>query len=866
MDDFRYDRIQLTGGLLSFELSQTGRMHQIWVADASRLDAREETPFCLPTIQFGEESSDDYLPGVILVSARLNPEEPWISSRCIGTIVDDDDEADDEEESAPSSVKFTYEFPLLPELSGTGTLQEVSLPAPHFVWEVELVNDGEDALELGELAFPLALNNLYEGFANNDAGARDLFAERFYLHPSINGSASYLYAQKLNSEYPGLMVVPGSGTTWEFYHHVANTLATAFRWEGIPVAYVHSKATIEREGWFPWFNGHSSVTIYPGESRTYQIKFLAVAQAPENGLEATQEIHSLPQISIKPAAVVPYTVGAEIEVSNATPTQFLCDVPVHLEPESDEEGGRATIRVNHPGGVKVSVRDTEGRESQAHLMFIEPIEDLIQRRAEWICSKQVGPESAENLAGAFTLFNIAEDQPILDREFYGTGFGVLCSVADALFVSEANLTYPRLDQIEKLNAFIRDYLLDDLQNPSDGLVGNFLVDTYSVAQGTTNPLLHALVAHLYRNMAEIAGGYGGTALESENYLSLAVKSLQAITQAGVSTGEVAGCLIGMERLVALAEELQGLGRWEEGNEIARAFASRFTQLGRRQYPFLGPNGWSTDSFEECYWAYRESLQDDALNWLMRYTFAARSVAPSWWWYGSDKRFLDESQVPHPGMIDKGEMTLGPSTSGNSLLAFHELVRDYRELNLDQLRAAVGGLLGVWALVREDGAAAMGFCPDSASKQSGINWTTGDVSLTLWNYLRGASAWVLPTRDGLETVTCEVEEGSPDTKQEITVRPWDGVGRSIIVRQIGLEVHARHCKILALRFDKRKRWAHLTIQNPSDRPMHAKILVKGLWGDRYNVLENNLTAQNAELKFGVELGPGQIGPIPIEQSQ
>ena len=144
--------------------------------------------------------------------------------------------------------------------------------------------------------------------------------------------------------------------------------------------------------------------------------------------------------------------------------------------------------------------------------------------------------------------------------------------------------------------------------------------------------------------------------------------------------------------------------------------------------------------------------------------------------------------------------------------------------------------------------------------------TGDVSLTLWHYLRGISSWVLPTRDNTFALGCTFESEHLEGTDVFTVTPWDGVGRSVIVRQVGLEAHVKSARILQLQFDGRKRWAKITLQNPSDKALQAKILVKGLWGDKYEALGNSLTAQNAELRFVVEFAPGQIGTIHIKEQK
>ena len=73
MDSFESERTDLTGSLVTLEFGNGGRVTQLWASDPALPDEGEEFQFVLPPIQFGEENSDDYLPGTILIGARIDP-------------------------------------------------------------------------------------------------------------------------------------------------------------------------------------------------------------------------------------------------------------------------------------------------------------------------------------------------------------------------------------------------------------------------------------------------------------------------------------------------------------------------------------------------------------------------------------------------------------------------------------------------------------------------------------------------------------------------------------------------------------------------------------------------------------------------
>src|ERR1019366_830220 len=118
MDDFSIDRQELTGALISMEFGQGGRIQQLWASDPSAPDESEEFQFVAPPLLMGEETTEDYFPGTILLGARTHPEAPWIVSRNARA-----EPISDEEDG--SVVAFEYEFSFLEEIHATGKFYEI---------------------------------------------------------------------------------------------------------------------------------------------------------------------------------------------------------------------------------------------------------------------------------------------------------------------------------------------------------------------------------------------------------------------------------------------------------------------------------------------------------------------------------------------------------------------------------------------------------------------------------------------------------------------------------------------------------------------------------------------------------------------
>jgi len=716
---------------------------------------------------------------------------------------------------------------------------------PLTVCDLEIVNRGRRSLEIGELGFPFAFNNLLEGYPRTDEGIKNLLQDRLAIHPFIGGAASYLYAQRLNGDPPGLLVFPGEDTSWQFYCHAPASLQTAFRWQGIPIVYIYSQAAVEREGWPEWFNEHTATVMEPGESRKFQTRFASVVRSGAEGLLFSLGLAGQPSMKILPSAVAPAEVGIAVEMTGTTPARFYSTPHVDLDTDSDEEGGFCFVKPDVPGLVRVSFDDLKDRTSYAHLLFIEPIGDLIQKRAEWIVENQIVDDANSSLDGAIVCTDIEDGKQATGPDDFQSPLMLECSLGDALYLAEKNVTYPVKGQIEALDAYLDKFLEDDLQNPLDGAVGSTFPNLKNVATGFGRAAIYPLVANLYRSMARVAANYGAAHPPAE-YLSRAAKTIEAMFRFASGDGWRKRGLPTMSLLRGLPNELRRVDLLGEAATVEALLKERDKTLLGAQYPYAGDSIWTTTGFDEVHAAAFAARRESIAERAHRCAYVARSLAPSWWWYGSDQRWLEDAEMSHPALYDKGELCLGPTSSANAALFLRTLERDYDHLSEADLRLAFGGLIGVWSLVRADGAAASGFCPDTASRHFGMNPVTGDIGLALYHYLCLSASYVLPVGNEVVTFGCHFETESTLFGEQMVVRPWDGLGKRIVARQIGIEASCSFGRFQTLRFDGRKRWVQGTLYNPSDRDVESRIAVKGMWGREFEIEGRSAEVQGGEV--------------------
>ena len=115
------------------------------------------------------------------------------------------------EDLETTAVTFDYDFPLLEDIHGRGKWYELAGNFPQIVWELEIRNRGRQSIEIGELGFPLAFNNFYDGFGWTDDQLKRLWSGRVYVHKYVGGGSSWVFAQRMTAETPGLLVFPEQG-------------------------------------------------------------------------------------------------------------------------------------------------------------------------------------------------------------------------------------------------------------------------------------------------------------------------------------------------------------------------------------------------------------------------------------------------------------------------------------------------------------------------------------------------------------------------------------------------------------------------------------------------------------------------------
>src|SRR6266705_1814044 len=216
--------------------------------------------------------------------------------------------------AADLSPTLPADIPL--QISRTWALEEGKL-----VLRFMLRNKMSDRVQIGALGIPMIFNNVL-----NDRSLDEAHAKCSFYDPYIGEDAGYLQVTRLNGHSPALLVVPDGKTPFEAYGPILSkgrprsrgpepifTDPTP-RWvtfEGFYDWMVHTQAFAENE----WKNAEqwnqpTSLTLAPGESKTYGLKFV-VADSIQGIEQALTENHRPVAVGV-PGYVLPMDIDARL--------------------------------------------------------------------------------------------------------------------------------------------------------------------------------------------------------------------------------------------------------------------------------------------------------------------------------------------------------------------------------------------------------------------------------------------------------------------------------------------------------------------------------------------------------------------------
>jgi len=728
------------------------------------------------------------------------------------------------------------------------------------LWDCELTNTTNQILELGELGFPLTVNDDQGEYYvdpktglpfppdETEAPLRDpadsfavireqypriqkLYHEKKVIaHHYIGGHSSYVLIERPLGDAPFLLLHATQGGAFEcIYRDDSSFGKQVYWWDGPNILAVHSWATKNLRGWDknPWINGHTSLVLQPGEKWSCQLRFVFT----DSYDAIREELYKAGNLGIRvlPSMVVQENDNVYVELntrSDVDKIDYLSDNITLKEKKRIEDKTLLTLSFRGRGQKSLKLH-YDGRWTNIHFFCIEDIADLLKIRGRFIVDREFyeNPQDPYHRNHMFLPFDHRTGSTFLDSDEVSEvgGSDAEFGFSEPLFLAEKNVYYPAQREIEALETYINDCLFRYIQNPETYAVRASLYWklrypsspwshwTVERAEATYRAYNYAHVMNIYYAMYRVGKRYGLlTRRTPQDYLRMAYRT--ALYMFETEPWGHVGVIGGSGALLVL-DDIAREGWQEEHGRLLDQIRKCNQAFLDDPYPYASEYSADTTAQEQVYFFTRYFGNVEKNRKTVQVIKALRGGnQPVWFQCGND---------------NKGDLTCWytESTNGWALLqAFQD------NGDMDTFIKGYSGLMSVEVDLLSDGMCFAHFI----STPGVFDFTpprTLDGGIAQFGFLKAASSWVLEDESfGLIGCGCQVESST----KEIVGCPRDGLRKRLrfVPQKINIEAMQGELDKVVMRDSGDSVELHMS--DSTGVVKTAELLVEGLAGGAYAV--------------------------------
>ena len=664
-----------------------------------------------------------------------------------------------------------------------------------------LTNTSTKTVQIGALGVPMIFNNVL-----NDRSLEQAHAICSFYDPYIGEDAGYLQVTRLNGHGPALLVVPDGKTPFEAYNPILDRKG---RWGAAPVFtdptprgitfegfyewMVHSQAYAENE-WKaaqPW-NTPTSLTLAPGESKTYGLEFL-VSDSIRH-IEKTLADNRRPVAVGVPGYVLPQDIEARLFLKYGKPVASMKVEPASAieirEDSSTPEGWRAyTLQGKTWGRSRLTVTYSDGTVQTIHYFVIKPAAQAVADMGHFLTTRQWFVDSNDpfHRAPSVITYDRETNQIVLqDSRVWIAGLSDEGGAGSWLAAIMKELVQPDKEELDKLQQFVDGVLWGGLQSKDgphpygvrkslfyyqpDQMPPNYYDSSFDwkswtswnkqASEAVDRSYDYPHVAAAYWVLYRLARNHQGLVTNHpwDWYLNQAYETSMAMTGYAkdlAAFGQMEGSIF-----VQILADLKREGMNTQAVALESKMRERADHWAKQAYPFGSEMPWDSTGQEEVYaWTKYFGYHDKAevtLDAILGYDPAI----PHWGYNGSARRYWDFIFAAKDRRLERQLHHYGSGLNAIPVLA------EYREHPEDfyLLRVGYGGTMGALTDIDQEGFASAAFHgfpdmlkPDPLSGDYGPNffghaWNTATYVVDHPEFGWVAFGGNVKVRGGLITVT------------------------------------------------------------------------------------------------------------------
>jgi hypothetical protein len=647
----------------------------------------------------------------------------------------------------PTSAAVLAAADLSPTLSADIPLQVIrtwSLRQGKLALQFTLKNKTAQSVQIGALGIPMIFNNVL-----NDRSLDDAHTKCSFYDPYIGEGAGYLQVAGLSGKGAALLVIPDGDTPFEAYnpildrpnHFGARPVFTdptprGITFEGFYEWMVHSQAYAENEwkGVQEW-NPPTSVTLKPGESKTYGLRF--VLSPSIRNIERTLAENRRPVAVGIPGYVLPTDIDARLFLKYSRPVKSLS-----VEPEAALSIARIAptngwaayeVKGKQWGRSRLTIKYQDGLLQTIQYFVTKPESEVVADMGHFLTTKQwyVDPNDRFHRGPSVMTYDRELNQIVMqDSRAWIAGLGDEGGGGAWLSAIMKELVEHNKEEVEKLEQFIDGVVWGGLQykdgpnkfgvrkslfyyQPDEMPKGFYRSDldwsswtswNKKASEQVDRSYDYPHVAAAYWVMYHLARNDQGLVTNHpwDWYLSQAYETSIAMTRyaEGLAVfGQMEGDIFPQ-----ILADLKREGMAEQAANLEAKMRSRADRWKAQAYPYGSEMPWDSTGQEEVYaWTKYFGYQDKSdvtLNAILGYD----PTIPHWGYNGSARRYWDFIFAAKDRRLERQLHHYGSSLNAIPLLSEYRRHPDDFYL----LRVGYGGTMGALTDIDQEGFASAAF--------------------------------------------------------------------------------------------------------------------------------------------------------------
>lgn len=345
--------------------------------------------------------------------------------------------------NTPENIKICWQLPKSVELN-----QSFSVTGIELNWDIQVRNKNKQIIEITDFMVRIPI-----GERNESLPAKDNLAKHVFL----NGNSSFVYWLPYHGEGNVLLMTMNNGTSLEY-----KKLGDYY--------YIHSQTSVDRVN-DTWRFPSTSQVVSPNKSYTTGFNFSLVEKYTniqdrlyEKGCVITKVI---PGMVVSPEMEVRCAIASKYDIRELKP-EYPKQIQIIKRGKSNGKY-LYDFRFSRLGENQITVKYGRNKVCYLNFFVIEPLENVIKKRANFIVTHQQHRDTTKWYNGLYSLWDMEKKVLLSPDNTGGLPYPYMVGGSDdpsnckALYLSEKNVIYPNKEEIASIEYYEKNFVWGKLQ-------------------------------------------------------------------------------------------------------------------------------------------------------------------------------------------------------------------------------------------------------------------------------------------------------------------------------------------------------------------------------------------------------------------